>query len=95
VLSVRKLGSAYVPPRTLSFNPAERAVVVQSTSDNGIYDVAQLGRESAGSAELKDSALDGKRGEGNSAIWVARNRFVVLVKVTQVSNGCLVMRKVK
>lgn len=30
VLSVRKLGSQYVTPRTLSYNPAERAVLVTS-----------------------------------------------------------------
>ncbi|KIO31399.1 hypothetical protein M407DRAFT_14100 [Tulasnella calospora MUT 4182] len=35
VLSVRKLGSQWVQPRTLSFNPAERAVIVTS-GDNGI-----------------------------------------------------------
>ena len=85
VLSVRKLGSQYVPPRTLSFNPAERAVVIQSPSDNGIFDVAVLGRESSTGVDLKDSSLDGKRGNGNNAIWVARNRLVVLVKATQAS----------
>jgi coatomer protein complex subunit alpha (xenin) len=33
VLSVRKLGSQYVQPRTLSFNPAERVVLVTSVCD--------------------------------------------------------------
>lgn len=32
VLSVRKLGGQYVQPRTLSFNPAERAIIVTSVS---------------------------------------------------------------
>lgn len=30
VLSVRKLGSQYIQPRTLSYNPAERAVLITS-----------------------------------------------------------------
>ncbi|KZS96311.1 coatomer subunit alpha-2 [Sistotremastrum niveocremeum HHB9708] len=82
VLSVRKLGNQYIPPRTLSFNPAERAVVVQTTSDNGIYDIARLGRET--SNDLPDSSTDGKRGTANSVVWVARNRFAALNKATQI-----------
>lgn len=35
LLSVRKFGSPYVPPRTLSFSPAERAVILTINSDNG------------------------------------------------------------
>jgi len=31
VLSVRKLGNKYLPPRTLSCNPAERAVVITAS----------------------------------------------------------------
>jgi hypothetical protein len=33
LLSIRKFGSPYVPPRTLTFNPAERAVIATVTSD--------------------------------------------------------------
>ncbi|KAJ7792912.1 coatomer subunit alpha-2 [Mycena olivaceomarginata] len=62
LLSVRKFGSAYVPPRTLSFNPAERAVLLTA-----------LPQQAQG--ELKDSS---------SAIFVARNRFAVLQKATQI-----------
>lgn len=32
----------------------------------------------------EDSSVDGKRGAGNAAIFVARNRFAVLNKTTQV-----------
>ncbi|KAH9941627.1 coatomer subunit alpha-2 [Epithele typhae] len=66
LLSVRKFGSPYVPPRTLSYNSAERAVVLTISSDN-----------------VKDSSSDGKRGSGQAAIFVARNRFAVLNKATQ------------
>ncbi|KAJ6495248.1 coatomer WD associated region-domain-containing protein [Mycena sanguinolenta] len=82
LLSVRKFGSAYVPPRTLSFNPAERAVLVTISSDNGLYELTALPQQAQG--ELKDSSVDGKKGAGQSAIFVARNRFAVLQKATQI-----------
>ena len=82
LLSVRKFGSPYVPPRTLSYNPAERAVVLTISSDNGLYELATLPKDAVG--EVKDSSTDGKRGSGQAAIFVARNRFAVLNKATQV-----------
>lgn len=81
VLSVRKLGNQYVQPRTLSFNPAERAVIVTSNSDNGIFELSALPKDVGG--ELRDSS-EGKRGSGTSAIFVARNRIAVLNKGAQV-----------
>ncbi|KIY47415.1 Coatomer, alpha subunit [Fistulina hepatica ATCC 64428] len=82
LLSVWKLGSPYVPPRTLSFNPAERAVIVTTSSDNGLFEVTHLPSQGS-NGEVKDSSIDGKRGNGQSAIFVARNRFAVLNKTTQ------------
>ncbi|KAH8113922.1 coatomer subunit alpha-2 [Phellopilus nigrolimitatus] len=81
VLSVRKFGSAYIPPRTLSFNPAERAVVITISSDNGLFELSHLAKD--GASEVRDSATEGKRGSGQSAIFVARNRFAVLNKTSQ------------
>jgi coatomer protein complex subunit alpha (xenin) len=78
LLNIRK----YVPPRTLSFNPAERAVIATITSDNGLYELASLPAQSQG--EVKDSSVDGKKGAGHSAIFVARNGFAVLNKTSQV-----------
>ncbi|KAG2008409.1 coatomer subunit alpha-2 [Coprinopsis cinerea AmutBmut pab1-1] len=82
LLSVRKFGSPYVPPRTLSFNPAERAVLLTINSDSGLYELTNLPQSVQG--EVKDSSVDGKRGNGQSAIFVARNRFAVLNKAQQV-----------
>ncbi|KAG6830285.1 hypothetical protein H0H87_008583 [Tephrocybe sp. NHM501043] len=82
LLSVRKFGSPYVPPRTLSFNPAERAVILTISSDNGLYELASLPQQ-AQSGDLKDSSVDGKKGNGQSSIFVARNRFAVLDKAKQ------------
>ncbi|OBZ67766.1 Coatomer subunit alpha-2 [Grifola frondosa] len=45
LLSVRKFGSPYVPPRTLSYNPAERAVVLTISSDNGLYELTALPKD--------------------------------------------------
>lgn len=88
LLSVRKFGSPYVPPRTLSFNPAERAVIVTITSDSGLFELTGLPAQSVsgatGGGEVKDSSMDGKKGTGQSAIFVARNRFAVLNKPGQV-----------
>ncbi|KAI0090328.1 coatomer subunit alpha-2 [Irpex rosettiformis] len=81
LLSVRKFGSPYVPPRTLSYNPAERAVVVTISSDNGLFELTSLPKDAVG--EVKDSSTDGKRGSGQAAIFVARNRFAVLNKTSQ------------
>ncbi|KAJ9099019.1 hypothetical protein QFC20_005776 [Naganishia adeliensis] len=84
VMSVRKFGSQYVQPRTMSYNPAERAVLVTSTAENGIYELITLPREGASSnGDVRDSSTEGKRGQGASAIFVARNRFAVLDKTAQ------------
>ncbi|KAL0959956.1 hypothetical protein HGRIS_011620 [Hohenbuehelia grisea] len=81
LLSVRKFGSPYVPPRTLSYNPAERAVLSTISSDGGIFELSTLPQGQQG--DVKDSSADGKKGTGQSAIFVARNRFAVLNKATQ------------
>ncbi|KAG6331595.1 hypothetical protein ID866_7493 [Astraeus odoratus] len=81
LLSIRKFGSPYVPPRTLSYNPAERAVAITISSDNGLYELVTLPAQTNG--EVKDSSVDGKRGSAHSAIFVARNRFAVLQKANQ------------
>ncbi|KAI9927698.1 hypothetical protein ASPWEDRAFT_113778 [Aspergillus wentii DTO 134E9] len=73
MLSLRKLGSAWVPPRTVSYNPAERAILVTSPTDNGTYELIHLPRDATGAVEPTDV----KRGQGSSAVFVARNRFAV------------------
>ena len=53
----------------------------QST-DNGLYELVSLPKEGA-TGEVRDSASEGKRGTGTSALFVARNRFAVLDKTAQ------------
>ncbi|KAI9740819.1 MAG: hypothetical protein M1818_004424 [Claussenomyces sp. TS43310] len=79
LLSLKKLGSPWVPPRSLSYNPAERAILVTSPTDGGTYELINLPRDSTGSTEPADS----KRGPGNSAVFVARNRFAVFSQASQ------------
>ncbi|KAK0713775.1 coatomer WD associated region-domain-containing protein [Lasiosphaeria miniovina] len=79
LLSLKKLGSSWVPPRTLSYNPAERSILVTTTADGGSYELINLPRDGSGAIEPTES----KRGQGNSAIFVARNRFAVLNTTSQ------------
>ncbi|KAK9452772.1 coatomer WD associated region-domain-containing protein [Dipodascopsis uninucleata] len=79
LLSLKKLGSPWTPPRSLSYNPAERAILVTSPADNGIYELIRLPRDATGAIEPTDS----RRGPGNSAVFIARNRFAVFTKATQ------------
>ncbi|KAL4779808.1 coatomer WD associated region-domain-containing protein [Aspergillus varians] len=79
LLSLRKLGSAWVPPRTLSYNPAERAVLVTSPTDGGVYELINLPRDATGAIEPTDV----KRGQASSAVFVARNRFAVFSQANQ------------
>ena len=79
LLSLKKLGSPWTPPRSLSYNPAERAVLVTSPADNGTYELVNLPRDASGALEPTDM----KRGQGTSAIFVARNRFAVFTQSSQ------------
>jgi len=79
MLSLKKLGSPWTPPRAIAYNPAERAILVTSTSDGGTYELINLPRDASGAVEPVDS----KRGPGNSAVFVARNRFAVFNQASQ------------
>ncbi|CAJ0639193.1 15708_t:CDS:10, partial [Entrophospora sp. SA101] len=78
VVSLRKIGGQYIQPRSLSYNPAERAVI---PVDGGTFDLFHLPKNSNG--EPRELTGDGKRGPGTSAVFIARNRFAVLDKTHQ------------
>lgn len=48
MLSLKKLGSPWTPPRSLSYNPAERSILVTSPADNGVYELITLPRDASG-----------------------------------------------
>lgn len=79
MLSLRKLGAPWVPPRTVSYNPAERAILVTSPTDGGVYELIHLPRDATGAVEPTDV----KRGQASSAVFVARNRFAVFNQANQ------------
>jgi coatomer subunit alpha len=79
LLSLKKLGNPWVPPRTLSYNPAERAILVTSPTDNGTYELINLPKDSSGAIEPTEL----KRGYGSGAVFVARNRFAVFSYTNQ------------
>jgi coatomer protein complex subunit alpha (xenin) len=79
MLSLKKFGAPWMPPRTISYNPAERAILVTSSADGGSYELVSLPRDASGAVEPTDT----KRGSGTSAIFVARNRFAVFTQANQ------------
>jgi coatomer protein complex subunit alpha (xenin) len=81
VTNVKKLGPIYAPPLSLSYNPAEKAILVSEGSDGGVFEMYRLPQEGA----VMDPNQEGKRGQGSSMLFVARNRFAVFSKQTQVS----------
>ncbi|KAF2152639.1 Coatomer, alpha subunit [Myriangium duriaei CBS 260.36] len=79
MLSLKKLGSAWVPPRAMSYNPAERAILVTSPVDGGVYELISLPKDASGAVEPTNTM----RGAGQSAVFVARNRFAVFNSANQ------------
>ncbi|KAJ1822074.1 hypothetical protein LPJ60_002232 [Coemansia sp. RSA 2675] len=73
-------GQYLPPPRSISFNPAEKAVLVTSDAEGGSYDLYSLPRQFNGQAADGGQA---RRGGGSCAIWTGRNRFAVLDKAQQ------------
>ncbi|PKA59576.1 Coatomer subunit alpha-3 [Apostasia shenzhenica] len=86
VVPIRRPGSVSLNqgPRTLSFSPTENAILICSDSDGGSYELFIVPKDNVGRG---DFTQDAKRGTGNSAVFVARNRFAVLDKA---SNQALV-----
>ncbi|KAL8592535.1 hypothetical protein ACOMHN_030220 [Nucella lapillus] len=71
-------GGSRTPVTTMSYNPAENAVLLCTTAsnlENSTYDLYQVPKDS--DSHNPDSP-EGKRSAGRTAVWVARNRFAVL-----------------
>ncbi|GBF89236.1 coatomer subunit alpha [Raphidocelis subcapitata] len=72
-------------PRSLSYNPAEHAVLLTGDAEGGSFELYQLPKDTG----RGESSPDGMRGQGASAVFIARNRFAVLDRaagVIQVRN---------
>nr|XP_011420529.2 coatomer subunit alpha [Crassostrea gigas] len=71
-------GGSRNPVFSMSYNPAENAVLLctrASNAENSTYDLYALPKTSD---SQNPDAPEGKRSSGLSAVWVARNRFAVL-----------------
>jgi coatomer subunit alpha len=81
LIPIRRPGSVSLnqASRSLSYSPTENAVLVCSDADGGSYELYVVPKESAGRG---DYTQDAKKGQGASAVFVARNRFAVLDKST-------------
>lgn len=66
------------PVYSMSYNPAENAVILCTRTtnlENSIYDLYTIPKDSD---SQNPDAPEGKRSSGLTAVWVARNRFAVL-----------------
>uniref|UniRef100_T1J5P8 Coatomer subunit alpha n=1 Tax=Strigamia maritima TaxID=126957 RepID=T1J5P8_STRMM len=78
VVVMQLRGGGKSPVFSMSYNPAENAVLICTRTgsvDNSTYDLYSVPKES--DSQVPD-APEAKRSSGLTAIWVARNRFVVL-----------------
>eukprot|EP00047_Mylnosiga_fluctuans_P002804 m.225995 g.225995 ORF g.225995 m.225995 type:complete len:1238 (-) comp11355_c0_seq1:46-3759(-) len=82
VMPVRRYGagSPQNNMRAMSYNHAERAMLIVSGADGGSYELYQLPADGDQRAEP-----DVKRAAGKCAVWVARQRYAVLDKTGAVS----------
>ncbi|KAH9509800.1 hypothetical protein Btru_045233 [Bulinus truncatus] len=71
-------GGSRAPIYSMSYNPAENAILLcncSSNAENSTYDLYVVPKESD---SQNPDAPEGKRSSGLTAVWVARNRFAVL-----------------
>ncbi len=71
-------GGNRAPVHSMSYNPAENAVILctrTSNLENSVYDLYAIPKDSD---SANPDAPEGKRSSGLTGVWVARNRFAVL-----------------
>ncbi|KAJ3109062.1 hypothetical protein HDU97_009180 [Phlyctochytrium planicorne] len=84
VLNFKKApsGGQGSPPRTLSYNPAENAVLICSNHEGGTYELLYLPREMTGDVREIQGG-DARKGSGQACVFIGRNRFAVLDRPNQ------------
>lgn len=63
------------PPKTLSYNPAEHAVMLATGKDDAGFQIYPLPKDNTTQVGRE---VEPKRGQASNALYVARNRFVTL-----------------
>ncbi|KAI9291125.1 Coatomer, alpha subunit [Neoconidiobolus thromboides FSU 785] len=78
VITIKKEGGSYTsPPRSLTFNPVDKTVILSSDSDSGTrFELFKANSKS-------DDVATGLKGMGSSPVFISRNRFAVLDKEKQ------------
>ena len=79
MLTLKKLGSPWVPLRTLSFNNTEKSVLVTSPADGGTFELVKLPRDASGAVEPTDTL----RGSANSAVFINSKQFATFSRANQ------------
>lgn len=74
--SLKKIGHKWNTVYSLSYNPAEKAILAVSGDNDRMYELVMLPRE------VGSESTESRTGEGDEAVWIARNRFAVLKKQT-------------
>ena len=81
LLSLKKIGYSWVPFRDMSYNPAERSILLTTRNESGnIYELVNLPKDAAGAIEPVDTL----HGQGDQALFISRNRFAVFSKASQI-----------
>lgn len=75
LVSLKKVGNPWAAFRSLSYNPAERSVIITTRTENGpVYELVSLPKDATGAIEASDTV----QGSGDAALFISRNRFAVL-----------------
>eukprot|EP00241_Pyramimonas_parkeae_P000140 CAMPEP_0114250424 /NCGR_PEP_ID=MMETSP0058-20121206/14690_1 /TAXON_ID=36894 /ORGANISM="Pyramimonas parkeae, CCMP726" /LENGTH=1223 /DNA_ID=CAMNT_0001364079 /DNA_START=173 /DNA_END=3845 /DNA_ORIENTATION=- len=85
MFSIRRPGTtgANQGARSMSYNPAENAVLINFDAEGGSYELYIMPKDVTGGSRTDQQVNDdteSKRGQGTCACFVARNRFAVLDK---------------
>mmetsp|Transcript_11360 Transcript_11360/g.13438 ORF Transcript_11360/g.13438 Transcript_11360/m.13438 type:complete len:1222 (-) Transcript_11360:338-4003(-) len=81
LISIRRAAAtgANQGARSLQYNPAENAVLINTDAEGGSYELYLVPKDTSGN---RSESQESKRGIGTSAVFLARNRFAVLDKAS-------------
>lgn len=76
---IPKLPNATRPPvmRSMSYNPAENALLINSDEEGGTYRFFKLAGGAPASLVSRGEVPETFSGQGGTAVFIARNRFAV------------------
>lgn len=77
-------GGATKPPvmRSMSYNPAENAILINTDEEGGTYKFYQLPTGNPATLTSRGEVPETFAGQGATAVFIARNRFAVWNRFT-------------